>query len=108
MQLKSFLAPVLCFLMFALVPRAEAGSGDLKQVFSNPLREFEAPSECNVVVDFYKVKRPQRTLGDPNNHYYIGAQGFKNAAGIGILQAKELSRADFGKFYNEFVQKRVV
>lgn len=74
MKSKSFYAPVLCFLIFASVCRAEAGSGDLKHVFSNPLRQMEAPSECNVWVDFYRVKRPQNTLGVPNNHYYLGVQ----------------------------------
>lgn len=76
MMTKSLLGPLLFSLLVAVPPRAEAGSGDLTHVFTNPLREMEAPSECNVVVDFYRVKRPQQTLGVPNNHYYIGVQIF--------------------------------
>lgn len=37
---------------------------------------MDAPSDTKVWVDFYRIKRPQTTLGVPNNHYYIGAQVF--------------------------------
>lgn len=74
MKTTRYLASLFFCLIFAAAPPAEAVSGDLKHVFSNPLREMEALSECDVWVDFYRVKRPKWTMGVPNNHYYIGVQ----------------------------------